>query len=63
MLTMQIAASIGGDTDTVASAAGAIAGAFTGIDGISREMLDFVEEVNHLGLEQYAQRLTDLAAR
>jgi len=63
MLTMQIAASIGGDTDTVASVAGAIAGAFAGIEGISWEMLDFVEEVNHLGLEQYAQRLTDIATR
>ena len=63
MLTMQFAASIGGDTDTVASVAGAIAGAFTGIEGISREMLDFVEEVNHLGLKQYAQRLKNIATR
>jgi ADP-ribosylglycohydrolase len=60
MLSIKIAVSMGGDTDTVASAAGAIAGAYRGIDAISHEMLDFIEEVNGLKLEQYARDLTDL---
>lgn len=63
MLAMQIGASMGGDTDTVASAVGAIAGAFKGIENISQEMLNFVEKVNNLELEKYARRLTDLATR
>lgn len=61
LLTMQVAASIGGDTDTVASAAGAIAGAFRGISEIPQGMLQMVEEVNHLKLYQLAEALTDIA--
>lgn len=63
MLTVEIAASLGGDTDTVASAAGAIAGAFSGIGEISQDMLEYVENVNHLGLSDYAARLTELAKK
>ena len=63
MLTVKIAASIGGDADTAASAAGVIAGAFKGLSSISQEMLELVEDVNHLGLEQYARSLTNLAQR
>lgn len=63
LLTMKIAASIGGDTDTVASIAGAVAGAFTGIEGIPMEMLNFVEKVNNLGLEDYARRLSEFAIK
>jgi len=60
-LSMQIGASIGGDTDTVASAVGAISGAFSGIADIPPEMIRIVEEVNRIDLHDYAVRLTRLA--
>ena len=63
-LTMKISASIGGDTDTLASSAGAIAGAFSGdLEKIPQDMLELVEKVNKLRLEQYAVRMTDLAKK
>lgn len=61
MLTIKVAASIGGDTDTVASAAGAIAGAFAGVDSIDKELLSLVEEVNGLDLRAYAEKLERLS--
>jgi len=60
-LSLEIGASIGGDTDTVASVAGAIAGAYSGISRVPKDLLDLVEEVNNLGLQNYANRLTDLS--
>jgi ADP-ribosylglycohydrolase len=61
-LSMQIGASMGGDTDTVASAVGAIAGAFSGPSDIPLDMIRMVEEVNKIDLEDYAIRLTQLAS-
>lgn len=45
--TIQYAISLGGDTDTIASMAGAIAGAYYGIDVINESLqkhCEFVEE-------------------
>ncbi len=61
MLAMKISASIGGDTDTVASVAGAIAGAYSGYENLSMEMLDLVENVNKLGLKKYSKRLAEMS--
>lgn len=41
--TIQYAVTLGGDTDTIASMAGAIAGAFVGNEGISQSLIDQCE--------------------
>ena len=41
--TIQLAVSLGGDTDTIASMAGAIAGAYYGVDGINENLLNLAE--------------------
>lgn len=41
--TIQFAVSLGGDTDTIASMAGAIAGAYLGEDGINKNLIEQVE--------------------
>ena len=56
--TITLAANLGGDADTIASIAGGIAGAYTGIDAFPPAYLHLIEEVNHLDLETYAYRLT-----
>jgi ADP-ribosylglycohydrolase len=48
---------IGGDTDTIAALAGAICGAWQGIEAIDPRMLAKVEQVNHLDLAAQAARL------
>jgi ADP-ribosylglycohydrolase len=50
-------ANIGGDTDTIAGLAGAICGAWSGIEAFDRKMLDQVEEVNHIDLAAEAAHL------
>lgn len=50
--TLQYAISLGGDTDTIASMAGALAGAYLGSDAINKEVLKHCEaskEMSHLG--------------
>lgn len=41
--TIQYAISLGGDTDTIASMAGAIAGAYYGIDSINENLQNLAE--------------------
>jgi ADP-ribosylglycohydrolase len=53
----------GGDTDTIASVVGALAGALRGIDAIPTEWLEKVESVNNLGLEKLASELCELASQ
>ena len=44
--SIEIAANLGGDTDTIASMVGAIAGAYQGIDEIDKKVLTQIIEVN-----------------
>lgn len=55
-----LAASVGGDTDTIAAMAGAMIGACLGPDAFGRERRELVERVNGLGLDALAARLVDL---
>jgi ADP-ribosylglycohydrolase len=50
-------ANIGGDTDTIAALAGAVCGAWRGIEAFDQQMLSQVEEVNHIDLAAEAARL------
>jgi ADP-ribosylglycohydrolase len=56
------AASLGGDSDTIAAMAGAVAGACHGIDIWPREAVRTVREVNHLDLDTLAENLLALRA-
>lgn len=49
-------ASMGGDTDTIASLAGALSTAFVGSHNIPKDILETVESVNHLNLASLAGR-------
>ncbi len=60
MLAVTYAANIGGDTDTIAALAGAICGAWRGIEAIDRRMLAQVARVNRLHLSEESARLEHL---
>ena len=57
MRSITYGANIGGDTDTMAAIAGAICGAWQGIDALDHKMLALVEKVNNLDLKGEAERL------
>ena len=57
MLAIQYGANLGGDTDTIAAVAGAICGAWKGIDTIDLDMLSQVEKINQIDLALEAARL------
>lgn len=62
MKTLEGCANIGGDTDTFACAAGMIAGAFNGCEGIKPELMDQFKQVNqHIDFEELARGLTHIA--
>jgi ADP-ribosylglycohydrolase len=63
MLAVTYAANIGGDTDTIAALAGAICGAFSGINAIDQQMLRQIEHVNGLDLLAEAKRLELMIAQ
>lgn len=50
-------ANIGGDTDTIASIAGGICGAYKGIESFPRDLIDKIEGVNNLNLSKIAEEL------
>jgi ADP-ribosylglycohydrolase len=54
------AASLGGDSDTIAAMTGAIAGACHGMDSWPADAVRTVREVNQLELETYADKLLAL---
>ena len=56
----RLAASVGGDCDTIAAMAGAVAGACLGKDAFPSSALKTVVEVNHLDLEPLADALLNL---
>ena len=55
--TIKLSANAGGDCDTLAAIAGAIAGAFAGSDAIPQQMIDKIENVNHIHLAEKAKNL------
>ena len=60
-LACRLAASVGGDCDTVAAIAGAITGACHGVEGFPPEVIAALEVANpELGLEGLADRLLAL---
>ena len=59
-LTCRLAASVGGDSDTIAAMAGAVAGACAGADAFPAEVPVILEQVNHLGLADLASALLRL---
>ena len=54
------AARLGGDCDTIGAIAGAMAGAQTGIGAFPSNVLETIEQVNHLSLASLAQQLLQL---
>jgi ADP-ribosylglycohydrolase len=61
-LACRVAASLGGDCDTIAAMTGAICGACHGAQAFPREALDMVASVNDLGLEALAADLLTVRA-
>jgi ADP-ribosylglycohydrolase len=59
-LACRLAASVGGDTDTIAAIAGAIAGACAGTAGLPAAAVSIVTEVNGLHLDELAAGLLAL---
>lgn len=57
---MLLAASLGGDCDTIAAISGAVGGACLGLDSLPGRALDIVRDVNHLDLDVLAQQLLRL---
>jgi ADP-ribosylglycohydrolase len=57
------AASLGGDSDTIAAMTGAIAGACHGIDQWPQHAVQTVREINNLDLEIFADKLLALRSR
>ncbi len=53
----------GGDCDTLAAIAGAICGAYKGVDVLSTDMLETLDEVNHLDLGSIARAYHDVVLR
>src|SRR5215467_10729736 len=61
-LACRLAASLGGDCDTIAAMTGAICGACHGAQAFPQEALDIVASVNDLGLEALAAGLLTVRA-
>ncbi|QQO08452.1 ADP-ribosylglycohydrolase family protein [Breznakiella homolactica] len=57
----ELCVNFGGDCDTNAAMAGAMAGAFAGIEAVPAEWRETVRTVNKVNLEQYARDLITLA--
>lgn len=51
---------LGGDCDTNAAMAGAMAGAFSGVDAVPKEWKDTIKRVNHVNFEEYADDLLEM---
>jgi ADP-ribosylglycohydrolase len=62
-LACRIAASLGGDCDTIAAMTGAICGAGTGVEAFPSGARAMVTSVNNLDLDGLAGRLLTLRAR
>lgn len=60
---MLLAASLGGDCDTIAAMTGAVAGACTGTEGLPESAMSLVRSVNRIDLDGRAERLLSLRSR
>lgn len=60
---MCAAASLGGDSDTIAAMAGAVAGAAYGLHSLPGDAVQVVRQVNGLDMDAVAARLVDLRCR
>ena len=60
---VKMGANIGNDTDTIASMAGALAGAFKGVTHVPDKWVQKIEKVNRLYLAETAGQLTGIAWR
>ena len=60
MDAITMATNIGGDSDTIASIVGGMAGAFRGIEAFPKDMVKKVEQVNKLGFEKMARKLLEV---
>lgn len=60
---IRLATNTGGDTDTTAAIAGAIAGALRGAGGFPMDWVAVVNRANRVDLADYAQRYTELIQR
>lgn len=60
-LAIEIAGNLRGDTDTIAAIAGAICGAYAGIESLPREWRSLVESVNSISFTDWASRIHDVA--
>ena len=58
--TIEIAVNLGGDCDTIGAMAGAIAGAYCGINEIPADWRNTIKSTNQIDLETVAQELIDL---
>lgn len=61
MRAVFMAANLGGDTDTIAAIAGAICGAWMGIEAIDQALLTRVQNVSQIDLAAEARRLVEIA--
>jgi ADP-ribosylglycohydrolase/sugar/nucleoside kinase (ribokinase family) len=59
---IEISGNLRGDTDTVAAMAGAICGAYAGIDALPSEWVELVSGVNKLDIASWSARLTNCAS-
>jgi ADP-ribosylglycohydrolase len=62
-LACRVAASLGGDSDTIAAMTGAIVGALCGVDVFPEVARDTVSRVNDLNLDEMARQLLSLRNR
>ncbi|MCP8316213.1 MAG: ADP-ribosylglycohydrolase family protein [archaeon] len=60
MNAIKMATNIGGDSDTIASIVGGMAGAFKGIEAFPKDMVKKVEQVNKLEIEKIARKLLEV---
>ncbi len=58
---IEICVNFGGDCDTNAAMAGAMAGAYSGLEAIPGEWVETIKTVNKIDMEPYADRLIGLA--
>ena len=59
----ELAVNLGGDCDTNAAMAGAIAGAYSGMATVPNEWIETVERVNSIDMQRYQQKLIKIASR